>query len=593
MSLAIPSIANESSESAKTFLERFHQDPASVMNELPPKSNRSGVLKFSEEDISSRQYIQQKDQQRQATLNAQSNDRMMRSMAAIRGNDNPANLVDNYTAVIKNIHEIDEKNLTSASLSEQPWSDTYWPLYKGALSDRYEDPLLADAWPQDFGERYKFATVDHLPSEYIENNKTAFLSPAEKYDMLVGDENFTLTDKMWKSGKGYFDRNGSVETWMGLCHGWAPAAYMLSRPEKTLDLATPSGETVTFYPSDIKALGTLLWSNASPRVRFIGGRCNIKNPETDENGRIIEQQCFDTNPGSWHQSVVNQIGVSKRSFILDATYDYQVWNQPVIKYSYQYFNPETGETFSTAKDAIIKLASYSKDKFSSHRSSSTDSVVGIQMRMTYLVETEASHRRTDSPRFDAKTSVTYRYDLELDEIGNIIGGEWYTNRHPDFLWTPAPDARAVSYYNPENTGNLETITVKQQGSVKQGEWAHFGPYQSEGESIVVTLTGNNDADLYVHKNAQPNEDSYTCRPWDTGSNENCKVKGAGTYYVSVNGYADQSDFQLNIQYGQNTGGTAWSQDSALPADWQNRAQKASKYDQPLTAIVEQLFEWAK
>lgn len=58
-------------------------------------------------------------------------------------------------------------------------------------------------------------------------------------------------------------------------------------------------------------------------TRFIGGRCNIQNPEKDENGRVIEPDCVDNNPASWHLSVLNQIGITGRSMIMDATYDYQ------------------------------------------------------------------------------------------------------------------------------------------------------------------------------------------------------------------------------------------------------------------------------
>jgi hypothetical protein len=36
------------------------------------------------------------------------------------------------------------------------------------------------------------------------------------------------------------------------------------------------------------------------------------------------------------------------------------------------------------------------------------------------------------------------YDLELDENLEIIGGEWYSNSHPDFLWAPIKNAKAKS-----------------------------------------------------------------------------------------------------------------------------------------------------
>ena len=53
---------------------------------------------------------------------------------------------------------------------------------------------------------------------------------SEKYDALIGDKSGALTRRMWLEGKGYYDASGKVETWMGICHGWSPAAYMLDRP---------------------------------------------------------------------------------------------------------------------------------------------------------------------------------------------------------------------------------------------------------------------------------------------------------------------------------------------------------------------------
>jgi hypothetical protein len=44
-------------------------------------------------------------------------------------------------------------------------------------------------------------------------------------------------------------------------------------------------------------------------------------------------------------------------------------------------------------------------------------------------------RDRDGHERDAQRSVRYLYELELDRDGDIIGGEWYTHRPPDFLWT--------------------------------------------------------------------------------------------------------------------------------------------------------------
>ena len=66
------------------------------------------------------------------------------------------------------------------------------------------------------------------------------------------------------------------------------------------------------------------------------------------------------------------------------------------------------------------------------------------MDVAYTVETLPSRAETDSAKNDALKSARYFYDLELNADGEIIGGEWYHNNHPDFLWTPPKNERALS-----------------------------------------------------------------------------------------------------------------------------------------------------
>ncbi|MBI2711993.1 MAG: hypothetical protein HYX41_03870 [Bdellovibrio sp.] len=69
------------------------------------------------------------------------------------------------------------------------------------------------------------------------------------------------------------------------------------------------------------------------------------------------------------------------------------------------------------------------------------------MRLVYVKETDPSHAMTDSASQDNRVAVDYLYDLELDANYQIIGGEWYQRAHPDFLWLPAPQARALTNYD--------------------------------------------------------------------------------------------------------------------------------------------------
>lgn len=248
---------------------------------------------------------------------------------------------------------------------------------------------------------------------------------------------------MWEEGKYYQDKFGSIESWMGICHGWAPASYMVDRPTRSVTITAIDKKTeVTFYPSDIKALASLLWANNRGSSLSIGGRCDDKNPKTDENGRIVDSTCFDVNPGTWHLALINRFAAGK-TFVFDATYDYEVWNQPVLNYKITYFNPESLSPASSLAEGTVKFP-FTGDKFKKYRSPRTTQVVGISLELSYLAETSPTPRNTDAARYDNIRTVSYLYDLEVDENGKVIGGEWYNTAHPDFLWTPPAGLQAMS-----------------------------------------------------------------------------------------------------------------------------------------------------
>ena len=108
---------------------------------------------------------------------------------------------------------------------------------------------------------------------------------------------------MLKEGENYYRTYGTVESWMGICHGWAPASYMERRPEHVVEALAADGQTkIRFFPSDLKALASLLSASGQFENRFIGSRCNDKNPPTDVNGRITDPACYGENSGTWHLS---------------------------------------------------------------------------------------------------------------------------------------------------------------------------------------------------------------------------------------------------------------------------------------------------
>lgn len=365
--------------------------------------------------------------------------------------------------IVRNIKEIDQLQLLEGNVSEHPWSDDYWPIFRGILGSRYADRMFA--YKEDWQEARNYVLDLSAKSIYEsgETDRIDELSPSEKYDLLFNDQHFSLTESNWAEGKYYYDRNdGEVETWMGICHGWAPASYMVKRPLKKIQVPAYDGKLLNFYPSDIKALSSLLWAKARFPVKFLGGRCNSQEPNLDEDGiRVIDQECFDVNPAAWHMSIVNQVGRQKKSFVFDATYDYQVWNQPVISYKIRYFNPNSMDAVDSLEEAVIKKEEFEKDNFAKYRSSEARQFVGIFMNVEYGVEVDPQQREEDSVQYDRSHEADYIYDLELDAEGNIVGGEWYNLYHPDFIWDPADGARAVSvgdrYLNRVNWNGKQPI----------------------------------------------------------------------------------------------------------------------------------------
>ena len=219
----------------------------------------------------------------------------------------------------------------------------------------------------------------------------------------MGDDNQTLTQRMWQEGKNRLEKEESLEWWKGICQGWAAASYMMERPTSKVNVIAADGKTlIPFYPADIKALASLLWAQQKEMIdeNFIGGRCN--KDLYGETGRIESQDCWDTNPGTWHMAVVNQIGVSRRSFIMDVDQNLEVWNHPVYSYEYFYFNPERSfETSGHAQDVAIDISHYTSDDFKSYRDEKAKWIVGVSMRVELIRMKRPNHWPKDSEAYDS------------------------------------------------------------------------------------------------------------------------------------------------------------------------------------------------
>lgn len=326
--------------------------------------------------------------------------------------------------------EIDARGLSEAALDQEVWSYHSFPVHRGGLADRFTDNSFNSL--SNWSERYE-QYQRNLPQEVIDDGRVKYLSPIEKYELLIGNTEFELTKKQWQEGLDAMNRYGEVPTWFGSCHGTAPASVKHIRPSKSIAVPSYNGaEDIIFYPSDIKALLAFAWATQGGPSAIIGTRCN-------SDGDIISRSCYDTNPGAFHLALTNLVGLHKKPFIIDTTSGVQIWNRPIVKYELKYFNPQTGYYTRKIDYSLVPVEKFTNDRFKKFRTKGYKKALGVRASVTFVSDTEPSADNTDSPTNDRYTTFHFVYDLELDANDNILGGMWHDRWFPDFAWVVADD----------------------------------------------------------------------------------------------------------------------------------------------------------
>ena len=314
----------------------------------------------------------------------------------------------------------------SGEISTKLWSGDYWPSYHGGITYRWNQEIASE---ENESERYGYPV---LKAYELRNFNLATLSPSEKYDLYLGDLDFTLTryererTQILKTIKGSpeYKKDFKIPEWEGLCHAWAPATIHYKNPEPVKVIGR-LGHVIPFGSSDIKALLTYnVQLGENRNIVFMGSRCNLDFSKLEEKlkkGLITEKeyeaaisrsQCKDTNAGAFHIALTNQIGIKDESFIIDITRDLEVWNQAVQRYESKildvYKGASKGAAPGTVKEVLIKTT------------------------VDYV--TEIPHSWTNEIPEDSLEEAEYIYWLEIDKKGMVIGGSWESFERPDFIW---------------------------------------------------------------------------------------------------------------------------------------------------------------
>lgn len=284
-----------------------------------------------------------------------------------------------------------------AKLSKLPWSDTYWPSSSGGLAQRWNDQSITD------DEEFKYRPYNKAKLQQMTPAQLAKLSPAEKFDILNHAYSYPMLNA--ERSRTSPDSPG----WEGLCHGWASASLTFSEP-KSVVIQNEDGIDIPFGAADVKALLALYTGNySSTRTYYVAERCDYdfaENPEAKK-----RPECRDANAGMFHLVLANKLGIQKKGFVADVNRDLQVWNQPIYAFSSEIIAERQGATRGAAPGTVKEVI--------------------MRTVMGYIAET--------SPEWEAgiinESEREYKYQLELNAEGKIIGGAWLEESRPDFLWS--------------------------------------------------------------------------------------------------------------------------------------------------------------
>lgn len=395
--------------------------------------------------------------------------------------DNFAKFVENlnYTT---NAQMMDIQGLTKGGASVEPWSGSYWPIHKGILGIRYASKTFSNS--RSFITNYR--NYQSYPAEnFIASNQISDLSPAEKYDLLVGDTSWTLTKYMWAKGLRDYERDGGVAGWTGICHGWSAVTHMNPiSPYSPVTVEDVTGRyKIMFHANDIKGLLSWLWAESSPSSIRAGDRCRQGRVEKDPYLRPVVPSCLDSNPMSWHLAVTNRIGLNKKSMVMDSSNGPQVWNYPLTGYDYSYFDPKTFAPTHSFNEAVRPISELSSDVYHEFRSPKAKYIIGIIMDTYHAGLTEPTVGITS--RISTKR-VTFIYDLELDDTFNIVGGEWYAKDTPDFIWSFRDGSRAMTREDAQL--NSREVVWSAASGIMSPEIAEMARSASRRGEVLATIT---------------------------------------------------------------------------------------------------------
>ena len=217
------------------------------------------------------------------------------------------------------------------------------PTKKGSIDYRWQaSPPIG----------FNFTPPSRVEAHMMTRDQLMTLSPAEKYDLLMGRYEYPLFNEVRKLPS----VNNHAEEWDGICDGWSMASTQFAEP-KPVDQVSADGIVIPFGSSDVKAILSYAMSY------------HFDTMDDAQAGEPCEQGvCAGINAGTFHIALTNQIGLQKQALIMDRSTTVEIWNQPIFAYSLQIVGsarPDIGVRGVHVKGVIIYSDELNAPLFSS------------------------------------------------------------------------------------------------------------------------------------------------------------------------------------------------------------------------------------
>ena len=331
--------------------------------------------------------------------------------------------------------------------------------------------IFYDIWDEDFVKKFtdlpKRGKARHKPYTgnwypYRHNGTARIFSGKSQSALHKYDQAFPSSDGStavsWEQR--YHSSKGS--SWTGHCNGFAGAAQRHAEPRFPV-----IRNGVHFTAADIKTLlaevhlhvqsltlGGLRCRNVKienaissaggtscpvgfRKLQLSNGKVKcIKNPPRRAASPQLSA-CEDVNAGTFHLALANWVGRRAQTIIFDKEAYDQVWNYPLFKYS---IDPESR---FISKTEALRYTNQHGTQYPFNPAATKFYYTKMHIGYAEVL----NNKESDVYPTFKESSTTYTYILELDNFGDIIGGEWIGSsyhQHPDFLWIALEPKKSLS-----------------------------------------------------------------------------------------------------------------------------------------------------